>query len=329
MLPTQTPTFLASDFNVASAYERAEAFAASLRTQILAKEVPAIDPTLSILCADQSSSEILALDPYADWADPGSVRLRWAPLTAPEIPKAHRAWFENPSECKPLPDQRHALVTALNGGVALVDLHTQQAILHAFVGGNPHSAEHLPDGSIACACSTSNTIAIFPGCPTHQNTPHPEIFSTGLKDAHGIVWDDNRKILWAIGLESLIGSTYNFNTHAPQLQRHIEIDCPAFARHGHDLIAVPDTDFLLLTGVGVALFDREHHVFVLVTDTRNLKSISLYGTDENCALIIQKPTTHWWSDQICFLNRELTPVGKRPGARFYKGRWWKHPTCGI
>lgn len=328
MLPKQTPAFLAQDFAAAAspATERAEAFAASLRTHIFSKDVPVADRGLSIICAEQTAGEIIVLDPQEDWSQPEAVKLRWSPHTAPEIPDAHRIWFVNPSECKPLSDKRHALVTASNGGVALVDMLAQHAVFHAFIGGNPHSAEQLPDGSIATASSTGNMINVFGACHhAQQNNPPPRMFSTYLKNAHGIVWDDKRQILWAIGLESLIGYTYNFNPQAPVLQHHIEIDLPAFARHGHDLIAVPNTDFLISTGVCVSVFDRERQVFVLVADIHKLKSISLAGTDENRAIITQKATTQWWSDQISFLNKGLMPAGKRPGARFYKGRWWEHP----
>lgn len=322
----QTPSFLAPSFTAAfsPASDKAEAFAAFLRTRIQSKDVPAIEPALGIICAEQTAGEILILDPSADWSQPDAVRYRWSPSTAPEIPDAHRVWFGTPNECKPIMDQRHALVADSNGGVALIDMIAQCAVFYAFVGGNPHSAEQLPDGSIAVASSSGNRITLIPAFYTQQTEPLPEMFfSTSLKNAHGVVWDDKREILWAIGLESLVGYTYNFNTRTPQLQHHITCDLPAFAQHGHDLIAVPDTDFLISTGVGVSVFDREHHVFVLLADILNLKSISLTGSDKNCAIIAQKPTSHWWSDQICFLNSEFTPAGKRPGARFYKGRWWK------
>jgi len=328
MLPTQTPEFLDPDFAAASspASAQAEAFAACLRTHIQSKNIPTVDAAFSIICAEQAAGEILVLDPHADWSQPEAVRHRWTPSTAPEIPDNHRSWFGTPSECKPLADQRHALVTDSNGGVALIDMIAQQAVFHAFVGGNPHSAARLPDGSIAVASSSGNKVTLIPACHTQQTNPKLEtFFSTSLKNAHGIVWDDKRQMLWAIGLESLVGYTYNFNAHTPQLQRHLEFDLPAFARHGHDLVAVPDTDFLITTGVGVAVFDRERHVFVLVADILSLKSISLAGSNENCAILTQKPTTLWWSDQICFLNSELTPAGKRPGARFYKGRWCNLP----
>lgn len=329
MLPTQPPAFFAPDFTAASspASAQAEAFAASLRTRILSKDVPVVDAAFSIICAEQTAGEILVLNPHVDWSLPEAVRLRWSPSTAPELPDEHRSWFGLPSECKPLSDRCHALITASNGGMAVVDMIAQHAVFHAFVGGNPHSAAQLPDGSIACASSSGNTITLIPTCNLQQaDAPSEPFFTTNLKNAHGVVWDDKRQILWAIGLESLVGYTYNFNAQAPQLQRHLEFDLPGYARHGHDLIAVPDTDFLISTGVGVAVFDRERHVFVLVADILNLKSISLTGTDEASAIITQKPTTQWWSDQICFLNSGLTPAGKRPDARFYKGRWWGHPS---
>lgn len=326
MFPIFMPAFLSPDFAAASspASAQAEAFAACIRTRIQSKDIPAVDPALSILCTEQTAGEILILDPHADWSQPEAVQHRWSPSTAPEIPDAHRNWFGTPSECKPLADHRHALVTDSNGGIARVDMIAQQAVFHAFIGGNPHSADQLPDGSIAIASSSGNTVTLIPACQTQKINPEPTgFFSTSLKDAHGVVWDDKRQMLWAIGLESLVGYTYHFNNGAPQLQRHLEFDLPAFARHGHDLIAVPGTDFLIATGIGVSVFDRERHVFVLISDMRSLKSISLTGSDENCAIITQKPTTQWWSDHICFLNSSLTPAGQRPGARFYKGRWWQ------
>jgi len=275
----------------------------------------------AIVCTEQRKTEILLMDSTRPWDAPEAVLWRWSPLEAADIPKPHKGWFSNVSECKWVLNGEQVMVTASGGAVALVRISDKKVMFYALAGGNTHSAELLPDGNIVAAASTGNFLKILiPPVPftTPENVKEVTI---PYSDTHGVVWDRRQQLLWVLGGAELTAFKYNFDRQNPQLTQAAVFRPGPDDFHGHDLFPVAGTDSLFLTGVYKHLvleFNTVTHQFKTLRESAaDVKSVTLNpATGE---IIYQSPSESWWTDTI------LSFDGKRrtlPGARFYKARWF-------
>src|ERR1041385_1472795 len=124
---------------------------------------------------------------------------KWtAPIT--NLPEWCKPLFSTTSECKPCPGG-NVLVTSsggpsLDGAVALINPETSNALFYARVP-NAHSADLLPADRVAVALSyhtNGNRLAVF-----NLAQPDVELFSVNLFGAHGVMWDEQRQVLWGVG----------------------------------------------------------------------------------------------------------------------------------
>lgn len=82
-----------------------------------------------------------------------------------------------------------------------------------------HSAEVLPDGNVAVACSTSNTPAgdklkIYR--VDYDRFPATEAVAVyPLKSGHNVVWDRKNKVLWATAYTTLNAYAYGLKEGVP------------------------------------------------------------------------------------------------------------------
>lgn len=284
--------------------------------------IPASAPRLPVVCAEQTSGRILIFKPNSDWNRDSSILWSWGPEDSPEVKSEHYRWFSNPDECKPVLGTSHLLMTASGGGAALVRLSDKKVLFYANAGGNPHSAELLPDGN-AAVVSSAGYFTVFA-------VPEEEDFVGGqplksvrypIPGGHGVVWDSREKLLWVVGYTELAAFRYNFDKKNPECVKEISIWLNGTPAHGgHDLYPVPGARALFVTGVGIGVFDVETRAIVPISELRKIKSISL---DPQGNLIVLSPSEQWWNPSVSYLNQTLSPCGTRDGARIYKARWWK------
>jgi hypothetical protein len=242
----------------------------------------------------------------------------WTAKRCEQLPEPMRGTFATTDDCKPVDGGSRILISSSSGGCALVERPSGSVVWYAQVP-NAHSLELLPRGRIVVASSVhpkGNRLILFDLAQSDK-----PIWGTPLISAHGVVWDEGRQLLWALGLKEL--QSYEL--------RDWEGDKPALAikdsyplpdGDGHDLQPVPGSnDLVVTTGPRVYFFDRDKREFRLHSDLgqkANVKSVSVHPATGQAAFI-QASDKAWWSDTLGLLS----PAGtiRLPGERLYKARW--------
>ncbi|MGH9309167.1 MAG: DUF6528 family protein [Vicinamibacterales bacterium] len=242
----------------------------------------------------------------------------WRAADTPEIPEDMRALFRTTDDCKPVAQGRRILISSSGGAVALVDRETRRASFSARVT-NAHSIELLPAGRIAAAASVSaagggNRIVVFDGATGR------ELATDELRSAHGVVWDDARGLLWALGGDLLRAYTIGPTDGAARLDRTFEIALPS--EGGHDLVPIPDSSRLFVSTVRRCFyFDRERREFSphdTLGDRPDVKSYSIHPSTGR-VVYIEAEAPNWWAERLHFQGPDGTL--HLPGERLYKARW--------
>jgi hypothetical protein len=242
----------------------------------------------------------------------------WRARDCPNLPENLQDKFATTDECKPVEGGKKILITSSGGGVALVERASGKALFSAFVG-NAHSAEMLPGKRVVIAGSThaaGNRLAVFDLSQTGE-----PLYTTELHSAHGVVWDEKRQVLWALGYEELNGYRL-VNWASPEPKLHMANSYPLPDPGGHDLQVVPKCEVLVLTtGSHVYVFDPDRRAFfphMTLGDKAGVKCVSIHPQTKLTAFI-QGSDRHWWSDTVQWLDFENAL--KLPGQRLYKARW--------
>ena len=264
-----------------------------------------------LLCG---ADEVFRIDPAVET----STKLwSWRAKDCKEIPAALKGGFGTTDECKPIDGGKRLLIASSGGGCALLEYPSGKALWWARVP-NAHSIEALRGGRVAVASSVGqggNKVVIFD--TAQVDLPIAEL---DLPSAHGLVWDQARNSLWALGFKELIRCELPLveGKMLPRIHsRHALPD-----DDGHDLRAVPgSSDLLLSTDRGVWRFNRDTGKFRAdpkLADWAKLKSIDINPNDGRLA-VVRAEGGNWWSDSIRFLE----PVGvlRLKGECLYKARW--------
>lgn len=243
---------------------------------------------------------------------------QWDARQCQQIPESLRAGFASTDDCKPIDGGSRVLVSSSSGGCALVERPSGKVTWYARVP-NAHSLELLPEDRIVVASSVhadGNRLVLFDlGRPDHP------LWDTPLTSAHGVVWDSQRQLLWALGLEELRAyALADWKSEKPSLS--LQATYPLPGPDGHDLQPVPgNADLVVTTGEHVYLFDRDAHAFRLhpqLGERPIVKSVSIHPVTRQ-TVFIQASTEAWWTDRLSFLAPEASlPLA---GERLYKARW--------
>ncbi len=271
-----------------------------------------------ILCSDQKTRDVFIMDANGDWSKPEAILWHWNPKDDPNIPPERLRAFNNMSDSKCVSDGKQVLVVASGGGMALIDVATKQSVFTAYPGGNTHSAELLPDGTVITASSTGATLKVFTRIGD-EKTPH-KTFTYTFPGGHGVVWDQIHGLVWAVGADVLVAFRYNFDVENPQLVPVQTFDLGK-GYSGHDLVLLKKENKLLLTGRDVKEFDTMLGTLRLFSNRCPVKSISIHP--ETGEQLVQIPNEEWWNDTVMLLNgdRKWTLPNK---ARIYKVRWFSY-----
>lgn len=281
------------------------------------EETPRPEPVLTledcgrcIILAEQSRPAIIVVE-----IDSGQMVWEWRPDRAEDIDNPE--WFSNPDEAKPVYNNKFVLITASGGGVALIRFSDKKVLFQAYAGGNPHSAELLPDGNIVSASSTGDHLTLFhadtlsaPGEFYQKEIPIPF--------GHNVAWDRERQQLWSAAEDVMYIYEYDFNCTEPGLILKDTIPLPGTG--AHDLFPVYNEDAFWLThDVGIYHFDIQTSEAVLAESHYHDKIKSVSSGPEGYPTLIMKPKEQWWSDEV--IDTEGNTLFQQNGLRIYKARW--------
>ncbi|MEX2213544.1 MAG: DUF6528 family protein [Phycisphaeraceae bacterium] len=247
----------------------------------------------------------------------------WRAKDRPELPAELHAAFRTTDDCKPVAGGTRILISSSSGACALVEHPSGKVLWYARVP-NAHSIELLPNDRIVAAASThakGNRLMLF-----DITRPDAPLFETPLPSAHGVVWDNARQHLWALGYDQLqCYDLGDWQSDHPSLKLRASHPLPDAG--GHDLLAVPESDDLVLSvHKHVYLFDRKTLTFrphPELGDLVNVKCVSPHPTTGRVAHL-RGEGKEWWSTRIHL----LAPQGEiqLPDERMYKARWMEAPS---
>ncbi len=296
------------------------AYLALLLLNSFAIQTFAAEPTPAlVLCA--GGSEVFILDATAaeNNTEKETVKKLWSWTASVEngVPAEQLKRFNNLDECKPLDGGKLILVCASNSGCGLIDRASSKLLWSAAVT-NAHSVERLPGERIVAASSISgDKLLLF---EMKGETPATPVWSTPLKSAHGLVWDEQREVLWALGFDELRKySLKDWKTAQSALE--LQKTYPLPDNDGHDLRPVPgskdkpSSDLLVTTHNHVWLFDRESEKFnkhPTLGDLAKVKAVDIHPTTGRIVYSL-------WAQKFFLASPDVEIATK--GNTIYKIRW--------
>lgn len=238
-------------------------------------------------------------------------------------------------------DRLSVLVTGEYGLMALVDYPSGERLWAADTGRvcgddgdapcGPHALELLPGDNVAVAASIGDFVRVY----TSSVSPDSERYTEfELNGAHGVLWDPENELLWAVGTNDLVALEVGGTAEKPTLTERHRVALPG-KQGGHDLAPVyGDTDELWVTTNDSAYryskstdtFDTDFEYADEVNAYRLTKSIGNHpDTDQLLVTQAKKydcPTTWCTPTGDFFGDGDLMATRTMPDARFYKLRWW-------
>ncbi|MBO5472126.1 MAG: hypothetical protein J5976_06785 [Bacteroidales bacterium] len=229
-------------------------------------------------------------------------------------------------DCKPVDNNTKILATSSRSYAMLVDIETKKLLWYSSNSKNAHSADILPGNRIAVACSDDGDIVqIF-----DMNASDKVLFTTPLKSAHGVVWNEATQRLYAIGGTSLnIYKLKDWNTVAPSLELEQVINTKDYVTGLHDMTLVDDNT-LIVAGRKAALYDIAQSSFTnlsLFNGSTALKAVNYNGDTGECWYVDStNPEGNFsWSSQTIRYTDNVNGNGtyktiKVPNLNMYKVR---------
>ncbi|AKH82872.1 hypothetical protein AA958_12200 [Streptomyces sp. CNQ-509] len=295
-------------------------------------------PTPPVAVTDQKSRRVLILDSRLPWDSPDAVRWAFSPegdeRYADLVPQASWTYVDE-AKARRHKGRTYLLTSASFGFAAVVEVPTGRRYwAGALAGGtdsvNPHSVELLPDGNVAVAGSTGDTIRLY---AASQGPATATYFEYRFDDAHGLQWDTRNGLLWAIGYDELIALRVGGTPAAPTLTRVDSAALPhpdGVRAGGHDLSLVASRPgrLWLTTNYGVYQYDIARREFsqdfagAAQISRRSVKAVSDVPGSGRVATTVPEPGLGktWWTTTVSAHNPE--GAFKLPDSGIYKARWW-------
>jgi hypothetical protein len=266
---------------------------------------------LFMVCGD---SKVLLVDYNLSKGTIPEVVWTWDAHEAMDLPEEYRLKkFNSMDDIKSIKNGKEILVSSSSGAVAVLSKKNKKVLFYASVP-NAHSIEILPNNRLVAAASTAkegNKIMLF-----DLNLQDQPVFTDSLYSAHGVVWDEQRKSLFALGYDVL--REYKM-VGKDSLSLTNEWKIPG--ESGHDLFPSPDGNHLYMTEhTGVWMFDLQTHKFGKIPGFPEAENIKSIGKNPAGQFIYTVPEESWWTFHVSFFEPQRSLAF--PGMKVYKARWF-------
>lgn len=225
---------------------------------------PTLDGKLPVVLCDQKNAAAVVIDLNA--ADPTSddaVIWTWSPNKntngfsaknfGNRIDEAKLAYSS-------LLQKYVVCMTSSSGFIGIAEYPSGNKIWETDASGyGPHSIQYLPNGLVACALSGNgdnekSEIRIY--ALKDDGTPSEKYTSVSLTGAHGVLWDNELGILWALGSKEIVAYEIGGTVKNPTIER-IDGLGTSIKSGGHDISAIPgDPDKFLIGANTVYVYDK-------------------------------------------------------------------------
>lgn len=215
------------------------------------------------------------------------------------------------------------LFTCSGGRVGVWNLKTEKhqeyndILWWATPGGNPHAIERVPHNGSVVTASSAGFLTVYGPKSSVMNTL-AKVQTIKFPGAHGVLWDEVGKLLWAIGDEQLRSYKVTGSGRGTRLKESGKR--VGFAGMGHDL--QPDYSNkgrLLITDTGgVYEVTKSSRAIKKISETNHVKSYSRHSSgDSFWAVPNWSGSSDWRTNTIGFSGGYKR---KRSGAGIYKAR---------
>ncbi len=194
---------------------------------------------------------------------------------------------------------------------------------------NPHSIELMPNGVIAIASSTGGEVRFF---TTDKKTSRTPAAKVTLEDAHGVLWDDEKQVLWAIGRTVLTAYRVTLDGTKVTVTEETSLRATIPSDWSHDLAPVYGNtgELWITTSSHVYRFNKTSKTFSTnyagheILDRKDIKGVGNFD-DGAIAYIYPDGAFKTWTGQSAFLLKSGASASETltsADGHFYKIRVW-------
>ena len=257
---------------------------------------------------------------------------KWTAAADPAIPKAIRGRFaQNVAECKPVEGGRKIAMVSCGSVWAVIDHATTNAVAWGKASGWCHSIESLSEERIAVVSTGGpNGSALFlfdVKGDAAKNPARQRMKRFPFDMPHGLHWDGSR--LWVVDTPGLhcckvgcdVAGDFTLEIEKSWLFKELGVI------HGHDLrpTAVNGVPYLVLTThEKVLFFNLQKQAW---DSSRFIERVDVKAFDPNGEgrYLVTTARTKWWTDTLEIYDEQsgFRNALTIPGAKIYKGRWYK------
>ena len=226
------------------------------------------------------------------------------------------------------------VVCSTKGFVGIVDYETGENLYSRFDSpeNNTHAVELLPDGNMVAASTTGNTVTIY---ASSQGDGDGYYRQYAMEDAHGLLWDAELEVLWALGREYLNAYKVTGSSGRPELELVESHRLPSDG--GHDLYTVYGTEHMIWVTTSDEVYQFNTSTREFTTDypgyselecRASVKGVGSQPFSGTIITMIPNGAMHTWNSDTINLYRPDQSGGymhekkvHRTNA-FYKVRVW-------
>lgn len=261
-------------------------------TPVHAQRIDAVPKGFWVACG---GNEVMLIDPNATESK-SPVVWNWKVSEAEEqLPLPYQKLLVPLDECKLIDNNTKLLLTSSGGATCLLDIKTKKVEFYAQTP-MAHSAEILSNDLIAVANSThpqGNSLEIY-----HRSTPETVLAKDSLYSGHGVSWDSERQVLYALGYDDLRTYTVEFDKNEEVMLNLLKtVKLPDLG--GHDLSLVDKDRLLVSTHHSVFTYDVVAETFKEFEPLKGIENVKSANFDPiTNTLVYTKAEESWWTFNI-------------------------------